>query len=284
MPPPLPVDTPKVETENVSSAHNQLLTKLLPPKKKKAPRGILKQKNSGQVTSTSLDLTDQDLQLQHRPSRCEHCRLGMELVLKPTHSQSSIREVIARLHAAEMAADVEALHSKPSSLAPSKSSSEKSATMNKGEKSAEGTAVSAQETSSPTAVPKDPLQVHHARHFQPPTAMMPVDDEESQQHRLAKAATTIHMQGIQPNIVQKTDLAAPAAPGSTDRPVVSQASRFREDMHDASRSTPALSNPTQLTPKETMQPFVPSATIHHTSPPTSFLEGEGESSGEDGFE
>lgn len=96
------------------------------PTQPKAHRGILKQTRSRQ--DLSLTPAEADLDLRHRPSFCENCKQGMGAALTPSASQDpAMSELVARLHAAEVAAEVEALHPKTPSPANSNASSDKSA-------------------------------------------------------------------------------------------------------------------------------------------------------------
>lgn len=123
-----PISTPK-ETPGVELEEMPWETKPVPPPRlahPKAHRGILKQTRSRQ--DLSLTTAEADLELRHRPSFCENCKQGMGPALTPSTSQDpAMSELVARLHAAEVAAEVEALHPKTPSPAHSNASSDKSA-------------------------------------------------------------------------------------------------------------------------------------------------------------
>jgi hypothetical protein len=79
-----------------------------PPLPPRPQRGILKQKRS--VPDLPMTSTDANAELTNRHTRCENCKLGTGPALTPTVSQdAAMSELIARLHAAEIAAEVEAL-------------------------------------------------------------------------------------------------------------------------------------------------------------------------------
>jgi hypothetical protein len=97
-----------------------------PPLPPRPQRGILKQKRS--VPDLPMTSTDANAELTNRHTRCENCKLGTGPALTPTVSQdAAMSELIARLHAAEIAAEVEALQPKTPSLVSSNASSDRSA-------------------------------------------------------------------------------------------------------------------------------------------------------------
>jgi hypothetical protein len=122
-----PKETPAVELEGMSWE-----TKAVPPPRPTTPlakRGILKQKHSRQ--EIPWNSTDADMELQHRPSQCDKCGYGTGSALTPSVSQDrALSELVARLHAAEVAAEVEVDGLQPNRLllTDSGSSSDKSAT------------------------------------------------------------------------------------------------------------------------------------------------------------
>lgn len=188
--------------------------KSVPPPRPTTPlakRGILKQKHSRQEIPWSP--TDADMELHHRTSQCDKCGYGMGSALTPSVSQDrAMSELVARLHAAEVAAEVEVDGLQPNRLllTDSGSSSDKSATgvMMKRVTSA---------TEQPTAA-SDPVQQHPQTD---PTVAHKARRLSNPRNTRASAETSA------------TTL--PAVQSTT-----TPKSRFHEDVPSAARSTPTL--------------------------------------------
>jgi hypothetical protein len=95
--------------------------------KGRARRDVLGDHICAAMPELPITSTETDIDLTNRHSRCENCKLGPGSALTPTISQdAAMSELIARLHAAEIAAEVEALQPKTPSPVHSNASSDRS--------------------------------------------------------------------------------------------------------------------------------------------------------------
>ena len=215
------------------------------PSTPKAKRGILKQKHSKQ--EIPWNSTDPDLELHHRHSQCDKCGYGMGSPLTLSVSQDhAMSELVARLHAAEVAAEVGVEGQQPNRLplTDSGSSSDKSAagvSMRKVHSAPE----------QPTAA-IDPVQQHPQKPY--PQTDPPVAQKA---RRSSKARNT----------------KAPAETSATTLPVDQSVpfakSRFREDVPSAARSTPTLTLTSSSAPDLFTGRSSPAATALPTTPTAS---------------
>lgn len=157
-------------------------------------------------------------------------------------------ELVARLHAAEIAAEVGALHPTPPSLASSKSSSEKSAVgpvTNKVEATTEQPKAGAD---AATSMQDDPCQSStsdcqtmgsgvSAQEMPPLSSNL----QNINQQNLTKAATEMDAAEVQMNAPKTTasaDASAPSVPSI--QPATTPKSCFQENIPDGAKSMPAF--------------------------------------------
>lgn len=218
-----PKETPAVELEGMSWENKPVPSPR--PTTPLAKRGILKQKHSRQEIPWSP--TDANMELHHRTSQCDKCGYGMGSALTPSVSQDrAMSELVARLHAAEVAAEVEVDGLQPNRLflTDSGSSSDKSATgvtMKRVTSAAE----------QPTAV-TDPAQQY-------PQMPNPQPDPATA-HKVRRLSN--------PRASAETSAITLPAMQSTTAPK----SRFHEDVPSAARSTPTLT----MSPNPVLDPFI----------------------------
>lgn len=204
----------------------------MPPPRPTTPtmkRGILKQKHSRQEIPWTP--TDPDMELHHRTSQCDKCGYGMGSALALSVSQDrAMSELVARLHAAEVAAEVEVDGLQPHRQLPltdSGSSSDKSAT-----------GVTTRKTESPTEKPIPAAglvqQCPRILHPQPDPTITPKVRRSSNPWPTSAPAET-------------SAIALPVNQSNT-----TPKSRFHEDVPSAARSTPTLA----MTPDSAPDPFV----------------------------
>ena len=208
----------------------------MPPPRPTTPlvkRGILKQKHSRQEIPWSP--TDTDMELHHRPSQCDRCGYGTGSALTPSVSQDrALSELVARLHAAEVAAEVEVEGLQPHRilLTDSGSSSDKSAT-----------GVTAKKVQSPAE--------------QPTAATNAVQQQPQTNPKVAhKARRLSNTRSLNPS-AETSAITLPA-----DKSTATPRSRFHEDVPNAARSTPTLT----MTPDPAQDPFVERYSAATTAP------------------
>jgi hypothetical protein len=246
-----PVVTPRVEIEGMSWETNPAPPIKSPKPTSKVLHGILKPRGA-RKEEPHVEQADHDKQLQHHPSVCESCKQEIGVPLTPCASRE-ISETIARLQAEKTAAEVEASRSMDRPPASRSSLPEKSSAdtvHNKAEpvvktptrSAGEGT-TSAQE--KPRQVPT-PLSarssVSLASSVQEPELEEPVHT-----HSLTRAASTIHMNGVEqsvPKAEPPTDAVVSNAP--LDQPTTSQPLVGYTSGAKSAQSMPAL--PTRSTP------------------------------------
>lgn len=247
-----PMSTPKTESEGMSwetKGQRQPVS----PKKPKALHGILKQKGSKQELQAAH--AGEKADLRHRPSICEKCKHEMSTSSEPVPSMkqlgstgiqsTELSETIARLEAERMAAEVEALHPKPPSLTPSSSSSEKSAGGAAADKSGTVAHSPAKFVASHepcTTIVESLQEAHPASSLVAPNLELTMKPTTMEPKILNRVVNTKHEVGTQadpaePNqTTSRTTMVPHPGHGSPSLP----SSRFREEILDATRSTPAL--------------------------------------------
>lgn len=208
----------------------------MPPPRPTTPivkRGILKQKHSRQEIPWTP--TDTDMELHHRPSQCDRCGYGTGSALTPSVSQDrALSELVARLHAAEVAAEVEVEGLQPNRilLTDSGSSSDKSAT---------GV------TASKVELPAEQLTA----------ATDPI-----QQHAQTDPKITYKARRLSNTRIPKASAEASATMVPADKSTANPRSRFHEDVPIAARSTPTLTT----TSHHALDPFVEQYSAATTAP------------------
>jgi hypothetical protein len=202
---------------------------VLPPRPPtpNAKRGILKQKHSKQ--EIHLTPTEPDMELRHRPSQCVNCGYGTGSALTPSVSQDhAMSELLARLHAAEVAAEVEGLQPNRLLQTDSGSSSDKSATGVIGRQVVPPTEQSIASTDTASPAQQHP-QVMYPQTQTDPTVAHKVrrpSNARDTKDAAKKSATTLPLGQFTP----------------------SSKSRFHEGVPNATRSTPTLTTPIATSP------------------------------------
>jgi len=164
------------------------------------------------------------MELHHRPSQCDKCGYGTGSALTLSVSQDrAMSELVARLHAAEVAAEVEGEGLQPHRLllTDSGSSSDKSAT-----------GVTARKVESPAEQPTaatDPVQQHSQ--IDPKVAQKVRRPSNARNQKVPAETSAITLPVAQSTTIPK--------------------SRFHEDVPSAARSTPTLT----MTPNSAPDPF-----------------------------
>lgn len=209
----------------------------MPPPRSTTPlvkRGILKQKHSRQEIPWSP--TDPDMELHHRSSQCDRCGYGMGSTLALSVSQDrAMSELVARLHAAEVAAEVEVEGLQPNRLVltDSGSSSDKSAT-----------GVTARKLESPAEQSTAAINA---------VQQLPQTDPRVA-HKVRRLSNT-----RDPKASAETSAITLPADKSTAIP----RSRFHEDVPSAARSTPTLTMTTDSASDPSVERFSAAMTAPH---------------------
>ena len=171
------------------------------------------------------------MELQHRPSQCDKCGYGTGSALTLSVSQDrAMSELVARLHAAEVAAEVEGLQPNRLLLTDSGSSSDKSAA-----------GVTGRKVESPA---EQPIA---ATDFANP---VPQHTQETSSHRDPAIAQKVRRSSNVRNTKALTGASAITLPLDQSTPI--SKSRFYEDVPTAAKSTPTLTR----TPGYIPSPFV----------------------------
>jgi len=219
----------------------------VPPPRPTTPlvkRGILKQKHSRQEIPWTPP--DPDMELHHRSSQCDRCGYGMGSTLALSVSQDrAMSELVARLHAAEVAAEVEVEGLQPNRilLTDSGSSSDKSATG--------VTARKVESLAEQSTAATDPVQ------------QLPQTDPS--------VATKVRRLSNSRNTRDPAEISSMTLPVNQSATVPK--SRFHEDVPSAARSTPTLTTIPSSAPDPFVERYSAATTAPHlptipmTSPP-----------------
>jgi hypothetical protein len=243
-----PVVTPRVEVEGMSWETNPAPPINAPKPTSKVLHGILKPQSPRKADPPS-EQEDHDKQLHHHPSVCESCKQEIGVPLSRSASRD-ISEAIARLQAERMAAEVEEASrsiDQPQNLrSPSSEKSLADALHNKTEPvvntPTQSAKASAQEKTRqvPTTL-STRSSVSLASSVQEPEL-----EEPTHTQSLTRAASTIHLKDVEPNVPQAeplTDAIVSNAP--LNQPTTNQPLGYNGDTKSA-QSMPAL--PTRSTP------------------------------------
>lgn len=214
------------------------------------------------MQNISTTYLEPEQELRHRNSHCEACGQEMGCALTPSASQDpAMSELVARLHAAEIAAEVGALHPTPQSPANSRSSSEKSVAGSAANKTEAATKDAIAATDAHATVQEDP---HQSSKLDCQTMVSDASTQEMpllssnlpdiNQQKPTKAATEMETTAI-PTDVPNTSIPTepPAASLSSNHSATTQKSRFQENIPGAAKSMPALTT----TPPNAVPPYDP---------------------------